>query len=95
MELNSVLTPLIQFLTVLGASGGVFTIVRAVIDYKDGVSSREDESDERFYKRLEDRLVKSEARSDLLDQHLTAEKNYNSVLILLLVSKGLKVPPRG
>lgn len=94
MELNNSLTPIIQLLTVLGASGGVFTVVRTIIDYRAGVSAREGESDERFYKRLEERLIKSEARADLLDAHLTAEKNYTNKLILFLVSRGLKVPPR-
>lgn len=91
---NSVLTSLIQLLTVLGASGGLFTIIRAWIDYRDGVSAREGESDERFYKRLEERLAKSEARVDLVEEQLRAEKNYTSILILSLVSQGLKVPPR-
>ena len=94
MEFNNVLSPLIQLLTVLGASGGVFTIVRTIIDYRDGVSAREDESDERFYKRLETRLTGSEARCDLLETQLASERNYVSKLILFIVSHGLEIPPR-
>lgn len=93
-ETNSVLTSLIQLLTVLGASGGLFTIIRSFIDYRDGVSARESESDERFYKRLEERLAKSEARVDLVEAQLRAEKDYTSILILTLVSHGLEVPTR-
>ena len=83
VDLVVYIQPLIQLFTVLGASGGAFTVVRAVLDYRAGVGARESDADERFYKRLEERLAKTEAKLELLlSRHCFLKKLVLDYMIL-------------
>lgn len=85
---------IIALISLLGGSGGVAVIVRAVLDHKANKVSRESDIDERFTQRLEERLARYESRIDELEDDLAEERRYTTALSVALARAGHDVPAR-
>ena len=86
---------LIAFISVLGGSGGVAVIWRAILDFRENRASREEDLSERFSKRLESRLQSEETRNDELEDELEEERKYTLLLSITLARHGHEIPKRG
>lgn len=86
---------LIAFITLLGGSGGVAVIWRAILDFRANRASREEDLTERFSKRLENRLQSEEKRNEELEDELEEERRYTLLLSITLAQNGLEIPQRG
>lgn len=85
---------LIAIVTMLGGSGGIAVIWRAVLDYKERKASRESDLSERFSNRLEDRLALAESERQEAEDELEEERQYILVLCILLAKNGIEIPER-
>ena len=79
---------------VLGGAGGLATIVKAILDHRAQVSSREQDADERLVTRLERRLTETEKRLSDVERALEDERTFNALLIQSLAKAGIDIPAR-
>lgn len=78
--------------TVLGGSGGLVVIIKAILDYKLKAQTQMDTSDERLLARLENQIDRRDQRVNALEQELDKQRKYNIVLAGLLTANGIQVP---
>lgn len=69
----------------LGGSGGGVVIIRAILDYRSNVASREKE----FNKRVIDSLHSTRERLDIVEDELRDWKEYSSELIGFILRRGI------
>jgi hypothetical protein len=84
----------IAIIVALGGSSGIYAIIKAVLDWKNGKASRESDADEKFNLRLDKRIEEEAKRAELLQAKLDAERDFNHQLVLTLVRHGIEVPSR-
>lgn len=85
---------LIALVSMLGGTGGVAVIVRAILDFRSNHANRELDVDERYTIRMEKRLNGYEDRIATLEFELRDERRYVTILSITLARAGLPVPER-
>lgn len=85
---------ILAIIALLGAGGGITTIVKAILDHRANVSAREQDADNRLVTRLEARLTDTENRLSRVEADLEDERAFNALLIGALARAGITIPPR-
>lgn len=78
--------------SVLGGSGGLVVIIKAILDYRLKAQTQMDAGDERLLARLENQIDSRDQRVNALEQELDKQRKYNIVLAGLLTANGIQVP---
>lgn len=78
--------------TVLGGSGGLVVIIKAILDYKLKAQTQMDAGDERLLARLENQIDARDQRVTALEQELDKQRKHNIMLAGLLTANGIQVP---
>lgn len=85
---------LIAVITMLGGSGGIAVVWRAILDHKERKASRESDLSERLSSRLESRLDIAEQQREEAEEELEAERDFTLALCVLLARNGIDIPER-
>lgn len=85
---------IIAIIGTLGGAGGIFTLIKAILDHRANKSAKEQDAEERLVTRLETRLNAQEARIKELEHLREEDGRHIYFLALALARAGIDVPDR-
>lgn len=77
-----------------GGAGGLVTMAKAFLDFREHRLARVDDADERLVSRLERKLAEADARIATLELQHEQDSAYITALSIAMAKAGIEVPSR-